>query len=293
VSIVRACGLLNLSRSVFHYASARDDRELEEALLRITGEHPGEGLRKVVRRLQGEGNASNHKRIHRMYRKMGLTIRKRWEGWHPLRNRDLWALPPEPDHTWALDFAAGTLWEWKDYRTFHLMDECTREALYVEPGFELGADRIVRALGGLAERGRKPGRLRVDSDHGLDVTALEEWGRVNGVEISYAHPDEHPRDTFLERLGTVFQWELGYYILSTLRHVREAAAEWTEYYNLMKVGHAGIAGTLILESSIREPRRQPGPYLVPARSRIWPRQLDLDRHLHCPLPVPTRVPAKR
>src|SRR5271156_5500150 len=79
LSIRRACGLLRLHRSSFHYKSKRkrDDAPLKNRLLELASQRTRFGLPRLEVLLKRDGFTDNHKRIERIYRELGLSVRKR------------------------------------------------------------------------------------------------------------------------------------------------------------------------------------------------------------------------
>ena len=75
--IGRACRILKLSRSNLHYRSVKDDKTVMEDLQRLSEEQPVEGFWKCYGRLRNEGKIINHKRLHRIYKKMNLPLRRK------------------------------------------------------------------------------------------------------------------------------------------------------------------------------------------------------------------------
>ena len=73
----RACRLLGVSRTVLHYAPVKRDEVLQRRLVDLAGERRRFGYRRLHILLEREGFFVNHKRVHRLYRKAGLAVRKR------------------------------------------------------------------------------------------------------------------------------------------------------------------------------------------------------------------------
>jgi putative transposase len=78
VSIVRACRIMELDRSMFYYESIRDDSEVEAKLSSYVENKLlcNRGCPEYFKRMRREGIGWNHKRVERVYRKMGLSRRR-------------------------------------------------------------------------------------------------------------------------------------------------------------------------------------------------------------------------
>ncbi|MEZ5046783.1 MAG: hypothetical protein R2831_07300 [Chitinophagaceae bacterium] len=75
--ISKACRILKTSKSAFIYQSVKDDSYLENQLLELSSAHPREGFWKYYFRLRNQGDTTNHKRMHRVYKQMGLSLRRK------------------------------------------------------------------------------------------------------------------------------------------------------------------------------------------------------------------------
>ena len=74
----RACGLVGLARSTCQYRGHRDPVLILRERLRILAEQRRRfGYRRLTVLLRREGHRVNHKRVYRLYREEGLTVRRR------------------------------------------------------------------------------------------------------------------------------------------------------------------------------------------------------------------------
>ena len=72
----RACGLLDLHRSTYHYRPRkRDDAPLATALRSKVAKRRRWGYRRLLLLLRREGWLDNHKRIYRIYTQQRLQVR--------------------------------------------------------------------------------------------------------------------------------------------------------------------------------------------------------------------------
>jgi putative transposase len=87
-SISKACKLLGTTRSRLQYKSIKDDTALTERLQQFAKDHPREGFWKGYYRIRNEGFIVNHKRLHRVYKLMGLPMRRKVKKRLPLRIKE-------------------------------------------------------------------------------------------------------------------------------------------------------------------------------------------------------------
>ena len=110
ISVVRACKLMGRSKSGFYYKRRKDDSDVIVPLQEITTAHPAYGFRKCFAMLRRSGSEANHKRVRRVYRLLGLNIRKR-KGKRRLPDRIKQPLEQQAciNEVWALDFMSDSL----------------------------------------------------------------------------------------------------------------------------------------------------------------------------------------
>ena len=83
-SMRKACAAIQLSRVVYLYQPvARDNTALLMRMKEITQTRVHYGYRRVHVMLKREGFKDNHKRVYRLYREQGLTLRHK----RPKRNK--------------------------------------------------------------------------------------------------------------------------------------------------------------------------------------------------------------
>jgi putative transposase len=79
MGISQACGLVGISRSLFHYESRRrvDDEPLTGRMMAIAAQKRRFGYRRIHMLLQRDRCFANHKRTWRLYSKAVISVRKR------------------------------------------------------------------------------------------------------------------------------------------------------------------------------------------------------------------------
>jgi len=104
----RACGLIGITRRTFRRAPGEDrNRLLRQRLRELAEERRRWGCPLLYQMLRREGWRANHKRVERLYREEGLSLRRRRRRRKRLSHlRVERSLPSGANQAWAMDFSA-------------------------------------------------------------------------------------------------------------------------------------------------------------------------------------------
>lgn len=235
LSVQRACDCLSLSRSTL-YRSPTDWRVKDAAVIDAINEQlkrsPQAGFWKVFKRLRLKGHRFNHKRVYRVYKRMGLNLRRRTKRVLPKRIAQPLEVKAQPNHQWALDFMHDGLYCGRRFRTLNIIDEGTRECLAIEVDTSLPAGRVIRVLEQLKDQRGLPNQIRVDNGPELIAAEFYDWCQAQTIEVVYIQPGKPQQNGFVERFNGSFRREfLDVYLFENLTQVRDMAWVWMTDYN--------------------------------------------------------------
>lgn len=126
----RACRLTGMDPKTWRYASRRPDAAEARSRLRdLAGERRRFGYRRLHILLEREGVTMNHKKLFRLYREEGLSVRKRGDRKRAMGTRSPMMLPEGPNQRWSLDFVSDALNSGRRFRVLTVVDDYTRECL--------------------------------------------------------------------------------------------------------------------------------------------------------------------
>jgi len=121
----RACRCVGLSRAAW-YKPIKDwrahDRAVIDALSMLAEAKPGLGFWKLFGRLRRQGYRWNHKRVYRVYCRLGLNRRRRARKRIPSRSPLPLGVPYKPNAVWSADFMSDGLYNGTRFRTFNVLD---------------------------------------------------------------------------------------------------------------------------------------------------------------------------
>ena len=195
----RACALAGIDPRVYMRRSTRPaDTELRERLNELSSERCRFGYRRLHLLLGREGWKVNWKKLYRIYREEGLTVRKRGGRKRALGTRAPMTIPQRPNQRWSLDFVSDSLSDGHRFRVLCVIDDFSRECLAAVVDTSLSGQRVGRELDSIARVRGYP--CMVVSDNGTELTsnAILKWQEERRVEWHYIAPGKPMQNGFVE-----------------------------------------------------------------------------------------------
>lgn len=233
VSRSRTCGLLELSRSSFYYKpNPQDDSPLRKALKEKARERKRWGYRRLIVLLRRDGWTDNHKRIERIYRDEGLQVINRKKRKRAYKRKERPAAPVRMNERWSMDFVHDVTSQGRKLRMLNVVDDFTRECLWIETDTSLNGERVKRVLDCLIDLRGKPGRLVMDNGPEFRGHVLDQWSYETGIPLDFIEPGKPQQNGFVESFNGKLRDEcLNEHWFKDLAEAQELIEEWRVDYN--------------------------------------------------------------
>jgi putative transposase len=182
--------------------------------------------------LRREGHAVNRKRVERVYREEGLSLRTKWRKKRVSRIRVVLERPSRELQHWSMDFVSDALLDGRRFRALTIVDDLTRESPAIEVGQSLTGLRVVRVLERLALTHGLPEVITMDNGPEFTSKALDAWAYAKGVRLRFIQPGKPVQNAFIESFNGRFRDEcLNEHIFLGLDDARRKIETWRKDYN--------------------------------------------------------------
>jgi putative transposase len=238
-----ACRALGFPRASHRYDSTREEpAQLVASMRKLAMERPRFGYRRLHLLLRRAGFEVNHKRVYRLYRLEGLTVRVK-------RRKRLAAsprvAPPRPTHAgqrWSMDFVCDHTAEGLRFRVLTIVDDFSRRSPGLLVERSIGGGHVARFLDAIARVDGYPGSIVIDNGPEFISNALDQWAHSHEVRLHFIRPGHPVENAFIESFNGKFRDEcLNTNWFHSLAEARETVAQWLEDYNQRRP-HSSLGG---------------------------------------------------
>src|SRR5438067_12627411 len=227
----RACGVMTMAVSSYRYQTRRWDEPLRTRLVELARQKPRFGYRRLHVLLRRNGERVNHKRVHRVYREAGLSLRRKKRK-HCVRVGQPLRAWTAANQEWALDFVHDAVDCGRAMRVLSVVDAYTRECLALEVDTSFASRRVTRVLNAIvAERGQP---LAIRCDNGPELTSRHflAWCVERQIELVHIQPGKPTQNAQVESFhGRLREECLNVSWFQNLFYARGEITAWRKEYN--------------------------------------------------------------
>jgi len=119
-----------------------DNPEIREEMHKIAEKRRRFGYRRVGIMLERKGMIMNEKKLYRIYREEGLSVRRRRDRKRARGSRTPMPVPLRPNQRWSLDFLSDTFGACRKFRILAVNDDCCRKNLALIADTSISGARV-------------------------------------------------------------------------------------------------------------------------------------------------------
>jgi putative transposase len=200
----------------------------------IAREHRRYGYRRATALLQRSGEQLNHKRVHRIWQQLKLSLPLR----RPCQRRGgaatiTCAQALSPNHVWTYDFVFDRCANGQKVKLLTVVDEYTRESLAIQVATSIKSRSVIEVLTQLVAKRGVPACLRSDNGPEFVAQRVKEWLKQKGIETLYIEPGSPWQNAKGESFNGRLRDEcLNVEWFKGLRAASVVIESWRQHYNI-------------------------------------------------------------
>jgi putative transposase len=182
--------------------------------------------------LRREGYIVNKKRIYRIYREEGLSLRFRAKKKRRSAIRISLATATRPDERWSMDFIHDRLDGGRAFRILTVIDQYSKECPLLYADTAISGRAVAEQLEILGLMRSLPKAITVDNGTEFNSKTLDLWAHQNGVVLDFIRPGKPVDNAFIESFNGRLRDEcLNVNAFETLASAREMLEAFRIEYN--------------------------------------------------------------
>jgi putative transposase len=226
--------VVGMRRSSCRYESRAGKQEgLRQRLRELAAVNVRYGYRRLTVLLRREGWPVNAKRIYRLYRDEGLIVRTKQRKKMARRERSPRPMATRPNECWSMDFVSDKLADGRSFRILTVVDQFTRECVWLEADRSLTGTKVAAALTkSIIERGNPPVSITCDNGSEFASKALESWAFDHEVRLCFIRPGRPVENGYIESFNGRLRDEcLNVSWFHSVTDADRKLALWRTHYN--------------------------------------------------------------
>jgi putative transposase len=222
-----------MSRSGYRYQKKPDKNEaIRERIKELAIERPRYGSPRMYVLLKREGAMINHKRVERIYREEGLSLRKRKRKKRGSHLRVALPVADKKNQQWSMDLVHDRFIGGRRFKSLTIVDDCTRQSPGIYVGQSITGECIAEFLAQIGESQGLPEVLVIDNGPEFSGTCLDKWAYAKGIRLHFIEPGKPAQNAFIESFNGKFRDEcLNQELFYNLADARIKIEKWRQDYN--------------------------------------------------------------
>ena len=183
ISERRACCYAGLSRSSYREPTSMDvaSQDLSARIVELAHQRRRFGYRRIHDLLAREGHDVNHKRVWRLYKINGLSVRKRRKARRVNLERMPLIASRHVNDTWSADFVMDALANSRRIKCLTVVDDFSRECVDIAIDYGMGGRYVTRVLDQVGQFRGYPKAIRTDQGPEFTSRAFMAWAHARSV----------------------------------------------------------------------------------------------------------------
>lgn len=233
----RACRLVGLSRDAWRHPPQVDEttQVLIEKIVSIAQTRRRFGYRRVHDLLRAEHPGINHKRLYRLYREQGLSVRRRNRRRKLTGERTPLQAASHLNEVWSMDFVSDQLANGRRLKCLTVADDFSHEAVFIGVDFSMSGQYVTRLLDQAARFRGYPQSVRTDNGPEFTSRAFLAWANARGIRHILIQPGRPMQNGYVESFNGKFRDEcLNEHYFESLAEAQQIIAAWRDDYNQIR-----------------------------------------------------------
>lgn len=239
----RSCRLMLFQRRVKRYEPQPDQNGWLRKWLKETAEKRRRfGSPQMYNLLRMQGVTVNHKRVERIYREEGLSLKLKRRRKKAQQPRQPMMNPEKQNERWSMDFVSDQLFRGRRFRCLTIIDDATRECVAIEVGHSLTGERVTDVLDQISATHGLPQVIRMDNGPEFQSKVMDAWAHKNKVIMDFTRPGKPTDNAIIESFNGKFRNEcLNESWFTSLEEAKQIIKIWRQDYNENRP-HSSLGG---------------------------------------------------